>query len=135
MAPTAAITHNQIEAGPNSEVANAKLVKIPVVTDITENDMAKIEKSFSVRFSSWRYPNLLSSCSSLCFTLCSFTAMAFPFGDFVAAPGLAGTPVAVLGHVTRRALPRQLRPWCRLTPSESRRRPPARGPQGTRCPA
>ncbi len=39
-------------AGPNSEVANAKLVKIPVVTEMTENDMANIEKSFSVRRSS-----------------------------------------------------------------------------------
>jgi hypothetical protein len=64
MAPIAATGHSQIEAGPNSDVANAKFVKIPVVTEMTENDMAKIEKSFSVRLSSCRYPNLVSSCSS-----------------------------------------------------------------------
>ena len=60
----AATGHSQMEAGPNSEVANAKLVKIPVVTEITENEMANTEKSFSVRLSSCLYPNDVSSCSS-----------------------------------------------------------------------
>ncbi len=52
MAPAAATSQSQIDAGPNSLVANSKLVKIPVVTEMTENDMAKMEKNFSVRCSS-----------------------------------------------------------------------------------
>ena len=64
MAPIAATGQSQMEAAPNSDVANSKFVKMPVVTEMTENDTANIEKSFSVRRSSCLYPNEVSSCSS-----------------------------------------------------------------------
>lgn len=60
----AATGQSQIDAAPNSDVANAKFVKMPVVTEMTENDMANMEKSPSVRLSCCLYPSLDSSCSS-----------------------------------------------------------------------
>src|ERR1700733_7641692 len=38
----------QMEGAPDRDVAKAKFVKMPVVTEMTENDMANIEKNFSV---------------------------------------------------------------------------------------
>src|SRR5579884_3427229 len=67
--PTTTMGQVQIAAGPKFVIPKPKLTKMPVVIEITENEIVNIERKPRDRLSCWRYPKAVTVASSASFSI------------------------------------------------------------------